>query len=553
MPKRVSRSATIVTQSKEAPKRARMEATHKKHRSGQPIHVLPEHAVAHDGKKMFITEVMTPAPSTTALNQTNQFSFIIENDAAGLIKDAVLRFNITMLNAPTGGTNARAMPVPLWFDRIEWYDRHSGQEIGRYHGDTMWWMLQTLPKAYQEVLQGPVNYDARSGKFSSYEQAEDEVHNYYLPLPHLWLEGFDLDLSLLRGDLEIKFYPKGNILVDAANIATVPSLNEIRWVGGSEMFSQLSRLQFRRSRALATHQHNFVSIQQYTATGVAITAGSEVTFDLDQFHHESAMLFFCVRDIPAAGTAVSNSNAMNYVSLGPRATIDHENVHGRSLLGDGTPLDGEYMRKFVATGVFPHDFVNNNAVYVIPFSNNLAGVWNGEVDGWHAFRGDRERIRVVTDAVGVNAEIEITMTVVPTAGTFTIHYKGDSTAALAFGATAATMDAAVNALPSVIAEDLKYTFETTAAAAPGAVLTAAITDRSDNPKPLNGTGLLYMESQDPLVLVDWGASTEESVTGQYGFGITGNAPGTGTYQVDVYSVYYRHLQQHNGRLEVEDL
>jgi len=567
MPRRKTTSATAVDQS--TSKKRKVEAGQKLHKSGQPIHLKPEHAIAYDGKAMYIQEVMTPAPAATALNNTAQFSFIVENDAAGLIKDAVLRFQITVT-----GEEGQFMPVPYWFDRIEWYDRHSGQEIARYHGDAMFWLLQTMNKDALELLEGPVNFDAKTGKESSYKQQVGETKNYYLPLPHTWLEGFDLDLSLLRGDLEVKFYPKGDIKVNPASTAVV-ALNEIRWIGGSEMFSQMSRIQFRRSKALATHQQNYIDIQQYTDAGRALTSGTEYTIDLDQFHHESGGVLFCIRQTDR------NVGALRTVPLGPRGTIDHENVHGRSMLGDGTPIDEQYARTFINPLLWPQSFCKYNSVYLIPFSCDMPGVLSGEVDGWHEFRGDRERLRVVTGAAPTMTSYQIA----PSTGAFSagtgnrVTYKGDSTPVFDYAAISYDgLTALINALPSVIADNMEVqlynwtdsssdvglpivaaseikvrvyergTYIRYTAAGVSPVWDAVPAQDSGQPFQLKGSGLLYFEEANQSRLATAPVSL---ALGNVVQGVPGFVPGT--YQIDVYSMYYRYIHQHNGRLEMQDL
>ena len=75
-------------------KRQKVESTTTVSKTGQPIQLKPEQAIAIDGKKMYVSEVCTPAPALTCLSNTSQFSFIIENDAVGLINDCILRFQI---------------------------------------------------------------------------------------------------------------------------------------------------------------------------------------------------------------------------------------------------------------------------------------------------------------------------------------------------------------------------------------------------------------------------------------------------------------------------
>ena len=100
MPRRKSTSVQVDERS--TAKKQKVAATHKKHRSGQTVHIKPAHAIAYDGKQQYVQEVMAPAAAVTALNNTSQFSFNVENDATGLIKDAVLRFQVRVRSAADG-------------------------------------------------------------------------------------------------------------------------------------------------------------------------------------------------------------------------------------------------------------------------------------------------------------------------------------------------------------------------------------------------------------------------------------------------------------------
>jgi hypothetical protein len=180
------------------------------------------------------------------------------------------------------------------------------------------------------------------------------------------------------------------------------------------------------------------------------------------------------------------------------------------------------------------------------------------MDGWHPLRGERERIRFVPDAVGVEAVYTLGQNLAAATNSYQIEYKGCRTSLLAFDAIAATINAAVNVLPSVIDEDLKFTFS--AALSDGKTPTYNVTDRADN--PINTAGRAFLNFIDCQTLgsnVPWRVSVVLTTAGVPGFGISGAAPGsssngaTGTYQIDVYSLFHRQIQQTDGRLEPEDL
>jgi hypothetical protein len=133
-------------------------------------------------------------------------------------------------------------------------------------------------------------------------------------------------------------------------------------------------------------------------------SNTEYTFDLDQFHNDSPALILLLRRIGKFNprTALDDmpidkgEGLLTYASIGAKGTLDHENVHGRSLIGDGTPVDEQFWKTWTMPSWFHESFYNSHTPYIIPFSNDLPGVLSAVVDGYHEFRGDRERIRIRT-------------------------------------------------------------------------------------------------------------------------------------------------------------
>lgn len=70
---------------------------------------------------------------------------------------------------------------------------------------------------------------------------------------------------------------------------------------------------------------------------------------------------------------------------------------------------------------------------------------------------DRDVIRPWTDTATVNEVQTVTITGTPTGGTFTLTFSGQTTAAISFDATAATVQAALVALSNVSAGDVTVT------------------------------------------------------------------------------------------------
>jgi hypothetical protein len=84
--------------------------------------------------------------------------------------------------------------------------------------------------------------------------------------------------------------------------------------------------------------------------------------------------------------------------LGDKATIDYEDIQGRSLLGEGVPIDEKYLRKNTHPALFNKPSRKHTNVCIIPFSNDLKNMIHGDMDGYRVLRGDRESIKIVTDA-----------------------------------------------------------------------------------------------------------------------------------------------------------
>ena len=335
----------------------------------------------------------------------------------------------------------------------------------------------------------------------------------------------------------------------------------------------MSRLKFTKSKALETTQHNYIDVQQHVDSGRVLAANQTYTVDLDPFHHESAFLWFCFRRMDQGD---SNLAALNYVPLGPRATIDHINTHGKSLFGDGTPVDGQYWRRFINTQCWPHKFAKYNAVYLLPFSNDVASVFNGEIDGWHRFRGDRERIRFYTGNAPTETAYTLTSfdgsgaTAAPSWTRARVWYKGNNLTPVHNAVTNTTtfgeLEDILNASPCVISDNLEFRIERDVGeAGPGFVITAAnyftvrlyergtynATNNVGQPYIRKGDedGMIHIEPlpTDPANNADFYAQPNTPATQ----GIPGFVEGT--YQIDIYSVYYRSIKQHMGRLEVTDL
>ena len=387
-------------------------------KTGVSLKTKPGHTTFYSDKPMINQEIMTPAPPTSALSQTSYFSFILENKTGGVIKDWTLRFNIQFERKngqPYGkGCNNAVQPVTQWFERIEWIDRMTGEEIARYHGDMLHMLFSTQSQEDLKAVDDMVNICRETGRYTERQFRHNEIQYFYLPLIDHWFQDMNLDLGALKGDIEIRFYPRGSIFVEDQDAlpfagAFKENLLELRMIQGTCMYPNGMRVDLRRQKLTGGQRNNYLDYQQYIDYGRYFVPGQEYTIDLDQFHNDCAAIVMLMRKAgvqkDAAGQITGEvidpykgPQLYKFESLGEQGTIDHENVHGRSLFGDGTPVDELFFRRRYPTELFNNDFAKRNSIYIVPFSNNLQGMLNGEIDGFHRFRGERERLRIRTGA-----------------------------------------------------------------------------------------------------------------------------------------------------------
>lgn len=529
------RSATQLISSAGTTKRQKVASGSSEPGSGQAIDIAPEHALAVDGKEAFVTEVMAPAPAAAVLSQTAVFHYIRDKGTVGELKDMCLEFEVK--NTGTGGY---ALPVYQWFDEIKFKQRIDAREIKTVYGDSLAMRYGTLDEEHRKCLAQASNYNPANFKESSEIFAANEVRRFYLFFPHSWIHGLSLEMSHLQSDLEIRFQPRGNINV-TGNTAVVPEVQQIRWISTSELVTPSAQNELVAHSFSRTKQHNYLDVQRYTLSQVQFQAGTETRIDLDQFQHTSAFLVICLR------ASRERAGLLRFVDLGPKTTFDHVNSSGKSLLGYGTPVVQQYAQAMIKSKLWPHGYnYGNQGLIVIPFTKDFAGALDGQINGYHSFQGDKERVVIVPDSAGTKATVTLTIGGgAPSGGTLRIGYKGDWTASLAYNGDKDDVIAdAINKLPSVIADDLLYSLDVAMSA--GTTVVFTVTDRAGNVKKLKDSGVLEF---------DFGATSTATHGTQVVAEATLGFPESSAtnYEVDVFSFYYRNLHQTRGRFKMEDM
>ena len=124
------------------------------------------------------TNVMTPSPNVNALTNQSQIKYIVDSDSMKSVQSITLRFQVR-----ANGGSIHLAPTPYWWDRIEFYNRHTGDEICRVYNDALFVMLNLVDQDQLEQWDNLVNYDASSfteSKSYTREQASGTTRYYYL-------------------------------------------------------------------------------------------------------------------------------------------------------------------------------------------------------------------------------------------------------------------------------------------------------------------------------------------------------------------------------------
>ena len=134
--------------------------------------------------------------------------------------------------------------------------------------------------------------------------------------------------------------------------------------------------------------------------------------------------------------------------------IDLLDVGNKSQLG-GTATNATY-RKYLAQQWLNSDYINNNYVYPMIFSEDIRKAQAGIAKDYFPFDGSQYKLSLTSPAAGTNETQTITVSAVPASGTYKLGWADpvtgivSYTASLAAATTTANMAIAFNALESVI-------------------------------------------------------------------------------------------------------
>jgi len=465
----------------------------------------------------------------------------IQADSAGKIRNAYLEITIAESGASSSVTLA---PVWQWFNYIEfWAENGSGEQIQRLYNDVLMWnIISRCDNERLRQLLPNCNCDVEA-LFTQDVIPASGSRTYRLPLFGTFWDQVQPHLKSGMKDIEIRFQCTSGIVVSGSGTPSLSSINLIFEENVEHSGSMTDHLH------IADHKHfnhvtNYLEFIQVSSNNV-LTASTNTKISLENLVGKCAYLFFVVR----SSTATNASNGrQNFYTLGDNSQIDLLDQSSKSLFANGVPLKGSFYRNIIWPDNLSNDVASRTAIYLMPFSRSVSAANKGIMNGYHQFDGSKYYLSITPDAAATS-EVHTLDCTNPAndAGRYQLELGGDITNGLAFGANAAAIKAAIEALP--FCSRHRITATASGALTTDATITLTSPDGSSIANRYNVDAIKVNEN----TLNDGGVydiiTSSVTTHGTNGFVNSGS-----TFTVDIYAAMYKRIvQQKDGRFSITNL
>lgn len=396
--------------------------------------------------------------SSTILASNTSGSYIevqLKRSTFTHVRDLLVGFKIT----ESGAAAMELLPVPLWFDRVEFFVNGGAEKS-----------MQTLRPEASSYYMNAFKSDAilRNEQHLFNNGLETQTHpastviQYYLPLEgSFMMDGFINGLHLAE-DIFIRLYPRSSGVVESGS--GTPTLTSCTlYVLESDLPADDV---MRNKKLLGSHvHHNMYLDWQFKAYSRTLAASTEDKFELDAINGKVPFMFVTIR---ASNT--TNSTLTDFVQLGKLGQLDivDKDDTSYSVIGKNSmPLElQQYFNYSIGSPEFGRDLVEKG-VYVLQFCENPVDCFRGHAVQYLDFMGGNTQkyyLKIVPSAAGTDQVVGIVLTnAANDGGSYSLSWGGDTTIDLAFGATVATMKAAIENLTIFRQSGAKVTCSGTAA------------------------------------------------------------------------------------------
>lgn len=499
-------------------------------KNGKPVVQKDYQSKISGERNRQITHVMTPSPNDKSLSTGSQIKFFIEANTCRIIKRAKLRFLIGL--ALVAGDISNYQPVGYWFDRIEFYIRDTGVEIGRIYSDVIHMLVNQVEKIEETRLNYHYNqsdcYGTKTNPSSKRHGSPTDQY-FYLPL-HSFFDNMDLDLSTINTDIEIRMHPRVQTLNAGDTLKEVAIVIDEVY---PDPVSNRAHLSFLNNNIVS---HTYLDTQHYVEQK-SMVGSTKYTFDLDMFDKKSAGLLVCIKP--------QNSTSSECINLG-QGTFVITDVNGASLLGGGRAIVYDHYQDNNIP--WQNDYFKKTNQLLIPFTHPIKAI-NGVMHGYHQFDQSKMKLEITTPAAQAAAtSIAYNVRAVFDASVigFGFRYKNKTSIVLGFNANAAQIQANWNSLMNefgynctAVANDF------TAATAIGFTVTT-LAGQNVVAEEIGELPEMYIQTNNAAPWQPYRQLLNASVSGAQWF------TGSTACDVHIYSLHHKIVEQDRGMLQVFD-
>lgn len=407
------------------------------HSGGQKSLVASHQAVGHAGERKIYT-LPVNNPTSTLLNSGARTDIRVDAGVAEHIDRCWLQGRITVASS-----TAELAPVLKWFNRIETRASGGSGDLVQtlYAQANEFDVFNLIPEQLLREMCPMMLYDPETLRPIRRTFQSGESFRFMIPLPNLFL--VNENPSYWKMDALMTIYGVNGIV--AAGSGTI-TLNELELV--LECYSEDEKDNGHALHHSEKRIKRILEAVPLAENTKALTASTETKVDLANFVGHSPFLAFVVKN----SQAPTNSSQVDnfYLDLGNSARIDLKDSASQSQFGNGSAVYSYFLKNFLMPQ-YLQSSLYKRPVYVLPFSNKALDSYNGVVNGFHVFAGDRQYLSITCDAAG-QAEIHsVDHSATLTAGLITINVYtnegSNSTGPLQFNTTAANAKIAFDALP----------------------------------------------------------------------------------------------------------
>lgn len=465
-----------------------------------------------------------------------QVDLSIKEKPPGKVRSATLEVKVKAT-----GASMVLCPAPFFFDKWElWPNDGTKDNVQRIFPESLIAYWAAINPAKFRALLPDLNMNENFWT-NNVSIASGDSKIFRFPLLSDWFSMVQPNLQYIRGETILKLFTRNGIVVSGSG---VPELQSVRLIFETEEHVD-AVADYEESIYKGIVIKPYLNIQRIQPVAQTLTAGTQSSVSLENLSGACAGLGFCIR----SSTSAASNGLLDFVDLGPDATIDIGTETNDSMLGMGSAIPADYFRTEVFSKHFSSDVSDKIPFYFIPFCENMSRALLGERNGFRKFNKDDKYLLYITPSGAGTAEV-VTVDL-PTgpndAGYYALSLDGKVTNELVYNTSAANIKAALEGLDgSPFKEENGFTVTASDTAATDFTLTFSARANKLQGPPSKRFGVVKLLSTS---LNDGGvacfASSSVTTAGKRGFT-------TGSYVVSVYAFMHRNAVINKGDVSFND-